>query len=74
MRRRGRGAPAAEVADDVQQSFQDEALALVSRSRGRGRGRPQLVTDQEIGQEYSVEPVAPEEYLVAFIAGLTLIN
>ena len=36
MRRRARDAPAAEAADDVEQSFQDEALALAPRRRGRG--------------------------------------
>ena len=36
MRRRARDAPAAEAADDVEQSFQDEALALAPRYSGRG--------------------------------------
>ena len=36
MRRRARDAPAAEVADDVEQFFQDEALAPASRRSGRG--------------------------------------
>ena len=36
MRRRARDAPATEVADDVEQSFQDEALAHAPRRRGRG--------------------------------------
>ena len=36
MRRRARDALAAEAADDVEQSFQDEALAPASRRRGRG--------------------------------------
>ena len=36
MRRRARDAPAAEVADNVEQSFQGEALAPVPRRRGRG--------------------------------------
>ena len=41
MRRRARDAPAAEAADEVEQSFQDEALAPAPRCRGRnssGRG------------------------------------
>ena len=36
MRRRARDAPAAEAADDVEQFFQDEALAPAPRCRGRG--------------------------------------
>ena len=36
MRRRARDAPAAEAADNVEQSFQDEALAPAPRCRGRG--------------------------------------
>ena len=36
MRRRAWDAPATEVADDVEQSFQDEALAPAPRRRGRG--------------------------------------
>ena len=35
MRRRARDAPAAEVVDNVEQSFQDEALIPAPRSRGR---------------------------------------
>ena len=41
MRRRARDAPAAEVADNVEQSFQDEALIPAPQHRGRdssGRG------------------------------------
>ena len=41
MRRRARDTPAAEAADDVEQFFQDEALAPAPRRRGRdssGRG------------------------------------
>ena len=36
MRRRARDTPTAEVADDVEQSFQDEALSPAPRHRGRG--------------------------------------
>ena len=36
MKRRARDAPAAEVADDVEQSFQDEALTPAPRHSGRG--------------------------------------
>ena len=36
MRRRARDAPAAEAVDNVEQSFQDEALASAPRRRGRG--------------------------------------
>ena len=36
MRRKARDAPAAEAADDVEQSFQDETLAPAPRRRGRG--------------------------------------
>ena len=36
MRRRARDALATEVADDVEQSFQDEALTPAPRRRGRG--------------------------------------
>ena len=35
MRRRARDAPATEVADDVEQFFQDEALALAPQCKGR---------------------------------------
>ena len=36
MNRRAQDAPAAEAANDVEQSFQDEALAPAPRCRGRG--------------------------------------
>ena len=36
MRSRARDAPAAEAAVDVEQSFQDKALALAPRRGGRG--------------------------------------
>ena len=36
MRRRARDAPAAEAADNVEQSFQDEALTPAPQHRGRG--------------------------------------
>ena len=41
MRRRARDAPAADAADNVEKSFQDEALSPAPRRRGRdssGRG------------------------------------
>ena len=37
MRRRARDAPATEAANDVEQSFQDEALAPAPAPRRRGR-------------------------------------
>ena len=50
MRRRARDASAAEAADVVEQSFQDEALAHAQRckegGRGKGRGRPRAATAQ----------------------------
>ena len=36
MRKRARDAPAAEAIDNVEQSFQDDALAPAPRRRGRG--------------------------------------
>ena len=36
MRRRARDAPTTEVANDVEQSFQDETLAPAPQRRGRG--------------------------------------
>ena len=36
MRRRARDASAAEAANDVEQSFQDETLAPAPQRRGRG--------------------------------------
>ena len=36
MRRRARDTPVAEAADNVEQSFQGEALSPVPRCRGRG--------------------------------------
>ena len=36
MRRRARDASAAEAADNVEQSFQDEALTPAPQHRGRG--------------------------------------
>ena len=36
MKRRARDAPATEAADNVEQSFQGEALAPAPRRRGRG--------------------------------------
>ena len=36
MRRRARDAPVAKLADDVEQSFQDEALAPAPRCKERG--------------------------------------
>ena len=35
-KRRARDAPAAEAADDVEQSFEDEAFTPAPRRRGRG--------------------------------------
>ena len=36
MRRRARDAPTAEAVDNIEQSFQGEALAPAPRRRGRG--------------------------------------
>ena len=44
MRRRARNAPAAEVVDDVEQSFQGEALASAPRRRGRGSSGRRVVS------------------------------
>ena len=59
--RRARDAPAAEAANEAEQSFQDEALAPAPRcrGRGRGRGRPRMAPAQEIEQEPVVELEAP---------------
>ena len=76
--RRARDAPAAEAADEAEQSFQDEALAPAPRRRGRrrcrGRGRPRMAAAQEIEQEPVVEPEAPQVDLTIFAAGMTGIN
>ena len=44
MRRRARDAPAAEAADNVEQSFQDEALAPPPRHRGRDSSGREVVS------------------------------
>ena len=44
MRRRARDAPAAEAADNVEQSFQDEALAPAPRHRGRDSSGREVVS------------------------------
>ena len=74
MTRRARDAPAAEAADYVKQSFQDEAVAPAPRCRGRSRGRPQLVAAQELEQEPLAKPEAPEVDPAAFIVGMAGIN
>ena len=45
MRRRAQDASATEVADDVEQSFQDEALAPAPRHRGRGSSGRGVVSE-----------------------------
>ena len=76
--RRARDAPAAEAADEAEQSFQDEALAPAPRRRGRrrrrGRGRPRMAPAQEIEQELAVEPEAPQVDPAVFAAGMAGIN
>ena len=58
-----RDALAVEAADDVEQSFQDEAFVPAprrkERGRGKGRVRPQPVAAPEVEQEPLVEPEAP---------------
>ena len=74
--RRARNAPAAEAADDVEQSYQDEALAPAPRrrGRGRGRGRPRMAQAQEVEQEPVVEPEVPQVDPAVFAAGMAGIN
>ena len=76
--RRAQDAPAAEAADEAEKSFQDEALALAPRRRGRGRGqgrgRPRMAPAQEIEQEPTVEPEAPQVDPTVFVAGMVGIN
>ena len=44
MRRRARDAPAAEAADNVEQSFQDEALTPAPQHRGRDSSGREVVS------------------------------
>ena len=44
MGRRAQDAPAAEVADNVEQSFQGEALAPAPRRRGRGSSGKEVMS------------------------------
>ena len=76
MRRRAQNAPAAEAADEDEQSFQDEFFvpAPRRRGRGRGRGRHRVVEAQKVEQEPAAEPVAPEVDPAAFAASMTGIN
>ena len=67
-------APAIEAADDVEQSFWDEAFVPAPRRRGQGRSRgrirPQLVATPEVEQEPPVEPEAQEVGPVVYAAVL----
>ena len=76
MRRRARNAPAAEAADEDEQSFHDEVFIPTPRcrGRGRGRGRPRVVEAQKVESEPVDEPIAPEADPAAFAAGMTDIN
>ena len=76
--RRTRQAPAAEAADEDEQSFQDEVFVPAprrrGRGRGRGRGRPRVVEAQGVEPELADEPVVPEVDPAAFAASMTGIN
>ena len=76
--RRARHAPAAEAADEDEQSFQDEIFIPAprrrGRSRGRGRGRPRVIEAQGVEPELADEPVAPEVDPVVFAASMAGIN
>ena len=75
---RARDAPAAEAADDIEQSFQDEDFVSAPRCRGRDRGRgrvrPQPVAAPEVEQEPLVEPKAPEIGPAVNAVGIPEIN
>ena len=77
---RARDAPATEVANGVEQSFQDEAFVPAPQRRGRGRGRgrgrvrPQPVAAPEVEQEPLVEPKAPEIGPAVYAVGIVVIN
>ena len=49
MRSRARDAPAAEAADDVEQSFQNEAFAPTPRHRGRGSSGKEVISQCVFG-------------------------
>ena len=49
MRSRARDAPAVEAVDNVEQSFQGEALAPASRRRGRGSSGKGVVSQCVFG-------------------------
>ena len=72
--RRARHAPAAEAADEDEQSFQDEVYIPAprrrGRGRGRGRGRPRVAEAQGIEPEPADEPVVPELDPAAGMAGI----
>ena len=74
MRRIARNAPAAEAADEDEQSFQDEVFVPAPRRRGRGRGRPRVVEAQGVEPEPAGEPVVPEVDPAVFAADMTDIN
>ena len=69
---------AAEAVDDVEQYFQDEALAPAPRHRGRGRGRgrvrPQPVAAPEVEQEPLAGPEVPEVSPAVYAVGIAGIN
>ena len=76
--RRARHAPAAEAADEDEQSFQDEVFVPAprrrGRGRGRGRGRPRIAEAQGVEPEPADEPIAPEVDPAVFAAGIAGIN
>ena len=55
IRRRAWDAPAAEAADDVEQFFQDEALAPAPRCRGRGSSGKGVMSQGVIVLDVSLE-------------------
>ena len=54
MKRMSNNVPAAEVAEEDEQSYQGE-VPPVSPHRRRGRGRPRAAVAQEVEQEPPVE-------------------
>ena len=71
-------APAIEVANGVEQSFQDKVFVPAPRRRGRGGGRgrvrPQPVAAPEVEQEPLVEPEALEVDPAVYAADIVGIN
>ena len=76
MRRGARNAPAAEAADEDEQSFQDEVLFLHLdvEVEVKNRGRPRVAEAQEVEPESADELIAPKVDPAAFVAGMAGIN